>query len=373
VPSAVVVGAGIFGSCLALRLARSGWEVTLVDKYPPGHVRAASGDESRLLRFSHGDSVWYTRSVRRALELWRELEAESGERLFEQAGVAWFARAEDGWEAESERVLRDEKIPAERLEPEAGKELFPSFDPGGLSFILLEPEAGILRARDAVHAVVKLGVRDGVRHVAGTAHPLGEGVEVDGETLQADRVVWACGAWLAGLFPGLVSLRVTKQDVLYFGASADWQTPPVPGWVEYDSAFYGLGDLDGRGVKASPDSEGPEFDPDGDARVLSPTSDARMRWYLSSRFPALADAPLVGSHSCPYALTADTNFIVAPHPDHERVWILGGGSGHGFKHGPALAEYVTARLEGEDPPDPQFGLGPREGIAKLRTAGAHAR
>jgi sarcosine oxidase len=373
VPSAVVVGAGIFGSCLALRLVRKGWEVTLVDKYPPGHVRAASGDESRLLRFSHGDAVWYTRSARRALDLWRELEEESGARLFEQAGVTWLARAEHGWEAESERVLDEESIPVERLDPEAGRDLFPSFHPDGLSFILLEPEAGILRAREAVHAVVGLADREGVRRIAGAGRPAGDAVEVDGETLWADRVVWACGAWLAELFPGIVSLRVTKQDVLYFGASAEWQTPPVPGWVEYDSAFYGLGDLDGRGVKASPDRDGPEFDPDQDARVLSPSSDARTRWYLASRFPALADAPLVGSRSCPYALTPDANFIIAPHPEHENVWILGGGSGHGFKHGPALAEYAAARLEGEEPPDPRFGLGSRDGQANLRTAGAGAR
>lgn len=370
--SAVVVGAGVFGACLARRLARSDWDVTLVDKYPPGHVRAASGDESRLLRFSHGDGVWYTRSARRALELWRELEEERGARFFESAGVAWLARREDGWEAESERVLREEGIQVERLGPEAGRQLFPSFDPDGLAFILFEPEAGILRARDAVRAVVKSAVESGVKHVSGKARPAGDAVEVDGERLGADRVVWACGAWLAGLFPNLASLRVTKQDVLYFGGSIEWQTPPVPGWVEYDRAFYGLGDLDGRGVKASPDREGPELDPDRDPRVPSDDSEPETRRYLASRFPALADAPLVGSRSCPYALTPDTNFIVAPHPEHERVWILGGGSGHGFKHGPALAEYAARLLQGEEPPDTRFGLEPRPASSNLRTAGAAA-
>ena len=212
-PSAVVVGAGIFGSSLAYRLVRDDWDVTLVDKYPPGHVRAASGDESRLLRFSHGNDRWYTRSVRRSLDLWRELEEESGARLFEQAGVAWMARAAEGWEADSERVLREEGIPVERLAPDAGAELFPSFDPAGLAFVLYEAEAGILRARDAVRATVDRAVSAGTKLVLAEARPAGAAVDANGEPLEGDCVVWACGAWLGGLFPGLVELRVTKQNL----------------------------------------------------------------------------------------------------------------------------------------------------------------
>jgi glycine/D-amino acid oxidase-like deaminating enzyme len=369
VPSAIVVGAGVFGSSLASLLARSGWDVTVVDKYPPGHVRAASGDESRLLRFCHGSDRWYTRSAFRAVALWRELEEEAGTAFFEETGVAWFALSPDGWEADSERVLREEGIPVERLEPERGHDLFPSFDADGLAFILFEPEAGILRARDATRALLAQAVRHGARHLRGAASPARDAVEVDGEILTADRVVWACGAWLAGLFPDLVSLRVTKQDVLHFGGSLEWQTPPVPGWVEYDRAFYGLGDFDGLGVKVAPDREGPQFDPDSDDRDLSSDSVPLAREFMARRFPSLRDAPLIGARSCPYAATVDTKFIVAPHPEHAKVWILGGGSGHGFKHGPALAEYVLRLLEGASDPDPRLGLGPREPDRSLRTAG----
>ena len=131
----------------------------------------------------------------------------------------------------------------------------------------------------------------------------------------------------------------------------------------------GVGDLDGRGFKAAPDEEGPEFDPDGDDRVASPATEQSARLYLARRFPALGGAPMVGTRTCPYSLTKDTNFVIAPHPEQDGVWILGGGSGHGFKHGPALAEYVERLLNGDEPPDPRFGLAPREGGASLRTAG----
>ena len=365
-PSAVIVGAGVFGGSLALRLVSSGWEVTLVEQYPPGHVRAASGGESRLIRFSHGSSAWYTRSAWRALELWRELEQEAGAELFVPSGVAWFLTSLEGWGAESERVLREEGIAVERLSPEEGARLFPSFDGTGLASVLYEPEAGVLRARDATRVIAEQAVAKGARFIAARAVPEGDAVSVDGERLEADRIVWACGAWLAKLFPDLAELRVTRQDVYFFGAPPDWQAPSVPAWVDFDGGVYGVGDLDGRGFKASPDSEGPDFDPDAEDRVPSAEKEREARDYLALRFPALAGAPLVGTRSCPYSLTADTNFLVAPHPEHERVWLLGGGSGHGFKHGPALAEYVAGLLEEKEQPDPAFALGPRPPGGGLR-------
>jgi glycine/D-amino acid oxidase-like deaminating enzyme len=364
--SAVVVGAGVFGGSLALRLVSSGWNVTVVEQYPPGHVRAASGGESRLIRFSHGDNDWYTRSARRALDLWRELEQDTGSELFVPSGVAWFFTGAHGWGDESERVLTEQGIAAERLAPDEGARLFPSFDGRGLDSILFEPEAGVLRAREATRVISELAIERGAHFVTAKATPDGDAVLVDGERLEADRIVWAGGAWLAGLFPELLDLRVTRQDVYFFGAPARWQAPSVPGWVDFDNGVYGLGELDGRGFKASPDREGPMFDPEHGERVASDEKEREAREYLALRFPDLAGAPLVGTRSCPYSLTEDTNFLIAQHPQHEHVWLFGGGSGHGFKHGPALAEYVKRLLEGVEEPDPSFGLGARPPGGGLR-------
>jgi glycine/D-amino acid oxidase-like deaminating enzyme len=357
VSSAIVVGAGVFGGPLAHELVERGWNVTLVDRYPPGHARAASGGESRLIRSAHGEDSWYVRSARRAYERWLELEEETGAALLVPCGVLWLARDEDGWEAASERVLAAEGIPTERLTPEAAASLFPSFAGDGLAFCLFEPQAGVLRARDATRTIVSLARAKGARFVGGQARPAsGGGVEVEGERLDA----------------GLARLRVTRQEVLHFGAPIAWETPPVPAWVDYDAAFYGLGDLDGRGVKVSPDREGPEFDPDLDDRTPSDEAAQEARAYLGSRFPALAEAPLVFSRVCPYSLTADTNFLVARHPERERDWLLGGGSGHGFKHGPALGEYVAGLLEGGGEPDARFAIGERSPGRSMRTAGTAA-
>jgi sarcosine oxidase len=360
VPSAVVVGAGIFGASLAYRLARDGWDITLHERHEPGHERAASGGESRLIRYSHGPDAWYTRSAWRARELWRELEAATGRELLVECGIVWFARGE-GWETESERTLRAEGIPVERLPAEDGRRFFPSFEPGTLEFVVWEPEAGVLRAAEATRATVEAAATAGARLVGGVAEP---------GRVEADVVVWACGAWLASLFPGLVPLRVTRQDLFFLDGGEAWRTPSVPGWVEYDRAVYGTGDLDGIGVKVAPDMEGPPFDPETGERTPDPRNEQAARAYAAERFPALADAPVALAKSCPYALTPDTNFILARHPELEGNWILGGGSGHGFKHGPALAEYAARVISGEEELDERFGLGPRDRGPSLRTAGS---
>jgi sarcosine oxidase len=365
-PSAIVIGAGVFGASLADRLASEGWEVTLVERAEPAGPRAESGGETRLIRCSHGPDAFYTRSARRALELWREL----GEGALVECGVAWFARAEDGWEADSERVLREEGIPVERLTPGEATRLFPTLGVDDLAFVLHEAEAGVLRAGAAVRALVARAEQAGAQLLRAEARPVGAAVALseaaERRFIEADVVVWACGAWLARLFPEHVPLRVTFQQLVLFEAPPEWNGP---GWVDFDAALYGHARVEPFGFKVGPDEDGPEVDPD--ERPLRATAETvdRARGYLAHRFPSLAGAPVANAPGCHYSLTPDGQFILARHPEHERVWLLGGGSGHGFKHGPALAEHVAAVLAGRAAPETRFALGERAPGRGLRTAG----
>ena len=362
-PSALVIGAGVFGASLADRLARDAWEVTLVERAEPGHPRAESGGETRLIRCCHGPEGFYARSAHRSLELWREL----GEGVLVESGVAWFARREDGWEADGERVLGGAGIPVERLSPERGARLFPSLAVDDLAFVLHEPEAGVLRAADGVRALVKRAREAGARLLNAEARPAGAMVALDGAPAEADVVVWACGAWLGRLFPELIGLRVTFQQLTLFEAPPEWRGP---GWVDFDAAFYGHALVEPHGVKVAPDMDGVDVDPD--ERPLEATREAieQARTYLAHRFPKLAAARVAGAPGCHYGLTPDSEFIFDSHPEHENVWLLGGGSGHGFKHGPALAEHVAAVLAGTARREPRFALGERADKRSLRTAGA---
>jgi sarcosine oxidase len=361
----VIIGAGSFGASLAWTLARGGDDVTLVDQFEPGDPRSSSGGETRLMRCCHGGDADYTASARRARTLWRELEGESGEELYEECGVAWFARSDDGWDAASERVLAELGAPTERVDPTT---LYPSVAADDLSFTLLEPEAGVLRAQRAVRALAAQAEAHGARIVRAAARPEGPAAVVDDGRLEADAVVWACGAWLSELFPGVVSLKVTRQEVLFFDGGTEWKAGQ-PAWVDYDGAMYGTADIDGHGFKASLDREGPPASPSDDLPKGGDT-EGEVRAYLTHRFPALAAAPLVGAPTCRYELTPDTRFIASAHPEHDRVWLLGGGSGHGFKHGPSLAEVVADALRSGAPLPERFGLGRRSASRSLRTAGS---
>jgi len=124
----------------------------------------------------------------------------------------------------------------------------------------------------------------------------------------------------------------------------------LPVWGDHGKQFfYGIPGSDRRGFKVADDTRGEAFDPTNGERVVSPTTLKRIREYVASRFPAMKNAPLIETRVCQYEQTSDSSFILDRHPRMDNVWLVGGGSGHGFKHGPALGE-TTAELilkEGE--------------------------
>jgi glycine/D-amino acid oxidase-like deaminating enzyme len=355
---AVVVGAGVFGASTARALASRSWQVTLYEQYAPGNVRSASGGDTRLLRAAHGDADWYTELARQARSGWLELQEETGTRIFEPVGVAWFAQTDDGFEARSRRSFERLGIRHEWIAPPDAGSLFPSLDVHDLAGVLFEPDAGVVHARRATQLLVEDGEGRGVTLESGRIEPA--------SAPAADAVVWACGAWLPRLFPEHVALTLSRRDVFFFGGDASWCGTPA--FVDYDSRFYGHGEIAGLGIKIAPDLPGTDLDPDTVERLPLPEREAEARSYTARRFPSLARAPVIGARVCQYVLTEDTHFLVAPHPERESWWLVGGGSGHGFKHGPALGDYIADCIEGVRVPESFLGLGTRTGNAGLRTA-----
>ena len=355
---AVVIGAGVFGASTARALALRGWDVTLVEQYTPGTVRSASGGDTRLLRAAHGNVDWYARLAMRAREQWIELQEESGAHIWEPVGVAWFAQRADGFEATSRDALERLGIRHEWLRPDDARDLFPSLRTDDLEAVLYEPDAGVLHARRATQLLVEDAQRRGVTLETARATP--------SNAPEADVVVWACGAWLPTLFPEHVELTLSRRDVFFFGGDGGWKG--APGFCDYDAPFYGHGEIAGLGVKVAPDFPGDPLDPDTLDRIPLAQRAEEARAYATKRFPSLANAPIVGGRVCQYVLTGDTHFLVALHPENPAWWIVGGGSGHGFKHGPAFGDYVADCVEGKREPEPFHALGRRTGDAGLRTA-----
>jgi glycine/D-amino acid oxidase-like deaminating enzyme len=309
------------------------------------------------MRAAHGDADWYTASAVRAHTLWLELEHSTGTHIWDGVGLAWLARRADGFEATSVPVLERHGVAHEWLTPDAAQNLFPSLAIDDLHGVLFEPDAGVLHARRATQLLVAEGERRGVNLQGGRVTPA--------DAPATDVVVWACGAWLPQLFPEHVAVEISRRDVFFLGGDRSWLG--APGFVDYDGGFYGHGDVGGLGVKIAPDSTDDIVDPDTLDRIPSASSEQTARAYAASRFPSLAGAPVLGGRVCQYDLSSDTHFIADKHPEHDRWWLVGGGSGHSFKHGPALAEYVADCIEGTREREPFHALGPRAGDAGLRT------
>src|SRR5262245_28388928 len=320
----------------------------------------------------YGADEVYTRFSHRSLGAWKRLFEAASEPLFVETGVLWLARPGDGYALATLATLERTKVRHERLSPQDLRERYPQMSLDDGTWGMLEPQSGVLLARRAVAAVAREAMRLGVEYRrAFVAAPRGSGrldalPELRGDS--ADTFVFACGPWLPKVFPDLLADRIfpTRQDVFFFGTPRgdDRFAPPrMPTWIDFGGdEIYGMPDLEGRGFKVAPDRHGEPFDPDLGERLVSPESTARVRSFLLRRFPALAEAPLLETRVCQYENTSNGDFLIDRHPGFENVWIAGGGSGHGFKHGPAVGSYVADLVTGVGVPEPRFALGSKKAV-----------
>lgn len=371
-----VVGAGAFGGWTALHLLRMGARVTLLDAWGPGNSRASSGGETRVIRAFYGRDRIYTQWVVRALELWRENQDRWKTQLYRRTGVLWMFVKDDVYARESLPIAKELGLRVDRLElPEAQKQ-FPQINFEGVRTLYLEHEAGYLKARHACQTICEQFQREGGKFLQAAAQPgaiRSETLErlelAGGDQLAADQYVFACGPWLGRLFPEVIgqSVLATRQEVCYFGApSGDgWFEPErFPVWIDFDEpVFYGIPSVDRRGVKIADDSRGAAFDPTDGDRTPSLEGVERARKFLARRFPRLRAAPLLEARVCQYENSPDGHLIVDRHPEARNVWLVGGGSGHGFKLGPALGEHVAHCVLDNAKPEPMFSM---ERLAKLK-------
>ena len=350
-----VIGAGVFGAWTAYYLRQAGARVLLVDAYGAANSRASSGGESRIIRMGYGADEIYTRSAQRSLDLWQAFCRETGQSLFHQTGVLWTATEGDPYSDNTRLTLARCGVPFEWLTPAELQSRFPQmrFPPGARG--IFEPQSGALMARRAVQAVVEDAIRRGVDFVREAAAP------------DAGACVFACGPWLPKLFPELLGRRIvpTRQEVFFFGTppgDARFSAPAMPTWIDFTDPRgpYGFPDLENRGVKIALDQHGSPIDPDTADRLPSADALAAARACLGERLPALKDAPLVDARVCQYENTSSGDFLIDRHPDRPNVWLVGGGSGHGFKHGPAVGEYAAAHILNGGPVDPRYSLASKQ-------------
>jgi len=366
----IVVGAGVFGAWTAWHLRRAGQRVLLLDAVGPAHARASSGGESRMTRTLYGADEVYTRMAWDSLADWRWLSDRSALPIYHPIGMLMFFGRREPYADQSVEVHQRRGMALERFDRAELERRYPQVRWDGIEFGLYEPELGPLMARRAVQTLVKeFGAAGGEYRQAAVAPPdpaaAFAGLRTTaGETLAARDYVFACGPWLPRLFPEVIGPRIvpTRQEVFFIAPpEGDDRFSPrrLPGWADFNDGdiYYGMPDLEGRGFKIAHDRHGPAFDPDSGDRLPSAAGLADVRAYLGRRFPALADRPLTESRVCQYENSSNGDLLIDRHPAWPSVLLVGAGSGHGFKHGPAVGRYAADLLRGRlARVEPRFSL-----------------
>jgi glycine/D-amino acid oxidase-like deaminating enzyme len=377
----VVIGAGAFGGWTALHMALLGARVTLVDAWGPGNARSTSGDETRGVRSSYGDrahgELW-SRWATQAIQKWQEWDErwgeESGLKVFFATGDLIFREDWEPFLVQTRAIWDRTGVRYEVLSPADVRQRWPNvFDLKDVGVVLYEEQAGVVRARRSCEAVADTFRKSGGQIHIGRAtigrKRSGRVLDVTlstGGTLSADTYVFACGPWLPKIFPELLSQRMRTPTgyVFYYGTPPgdnrythpnlpSWNFPGVTGWPA-------LG-RDNRGFRVRTGG-GANRDPDSSDRYVEWPALQRPRSFLMERFPGLEDAPVLQTHACHYESSVSRNFIIAPHPELENVWITGAGSAEAFKSGPVIGEYIAKRVfKIEDDPElaKQFAI-PKE-------------
>jgi len=363
-----IIGAGCFGAWTAHELLRAGHSVVLLDAYGAAHSRASSGGESRIIRMGYGADALYTRWSLESLTQWQALVERARQSIFRRTGMLWLAGRQDSLVPQMLETFAGLDVAHEQLAPQELQRRFPQISPVDIEWALWEPEAGVLMARQAVQALVADSVGTGLDYrIAHVPAPdskqrrLASITTSAGDSIAAGCFIFACGAWLTKIFPDFLGPRIfpTRQEVFFFSpppGDTSFAPPAMPAWYHHPACVYGIPDIDNRGFKISVDKHGAAFDPDTGSRVPSLDGLEIARAYLAQRFPKLKGAPLSESRVCQYENTSNGDFIIDRHPHIENAIIVGGGSGHGFKHGPAVGAYVRALLTSNAAAEPRFAL-----------------
>ncbi len=368
-----VIGAGVFGSWIAWHLAQHGQQVVLVDAYTPGNGLSSSGGDTRVTRMAYGPDAIYSRMATESLTHWKALDARHRPSipLFHPTGVLWLSRHRNTYFDHSLDTLQALGIPTRVFDsPSALQRAYPQIDYHGIGTGFLEPGSGALAARQCVRVVAEEAMRNGVRWLQATAAAPESVASQKGKRLRiplrtatgpaqllARQAVYACGAWLPKVFPQLLAGRIvpTRQEVFYLNLkavseslAARYAPDRFPVWADFNDGdvFYGIPDMAGYGFKIAHDKHGSVMDPNTADRRVSVAAEREMRAYLRKRFPELAEAPLASVRVCQYENTSNGDFLLDRHPSLDSVWLAGGGSGHGFKHGPAVGRWMAELVTG---------------------------
>ncbi len=351
----IVVGLGGVGSSAVYHLAAAGHRVLGLDQYPPAHDRGSSHGQTRIIRQAYFEHPSYVPLLRRAYELWGELEKACDQRLFHRTGVVEIGPADGIVVPGVLHAAREHGLDVETLCMSEVSRRWPGLTGRSSHVAVLERDAGFLRVEECV----RCHLRQAAAHSATLRHNVGvtgwridgSGVEVetDSGTERSGRIVFACGPWSGQVLGEIGMTLKVKRKYQY------WYSPAREGYGESDGFpcffhetrdgfFYGFPSLGDEGVKVARHSGGQLVECPSDVHPACESDRRQIENYLRQNLPGVGDS-LCKWRGCYYTLTPDEHFIVDRHPEHEQVVVVAGLSGHGFKFTSVLGELATQLTE----------------------------
>jgi sarcosine oxidase len=363
----VVCGLGVMGSAALYQLAHRGRRVLGLDRFSPGHDRGSSHGETRIIRLAYFEHPSYVPLMRRAYELWRELEVEAARPLLHITGIAEIGPPDGTLVSGTLAAARLHDIPHELV---AASELtlrYPAFRLPPHFVGVVQPDGGFIEAEASVQSLLALARRHGAEIRFGepvrALEPAKAGVRIvtDGATIDAGTAIIAAGPWTRSLLGGAtLSLRATRQVMGWFAPQEPAQFAPGRFPVFLIESRHGIHygfPPHGAGIKVAKHHHGDEtVDPDSYDRRVSAEDEALIRAAVAEHLPG-ANGPLMDAKTCLYTVAPDGDFIIDRLPGAASILVASPCSGHGFKFAPVIGEILA---------DLASGLPPKHDISRFR-------
>jgi sarcosine oxidase len=349
----IVAGSGGMGTATAAHLARRGARVIALDRFPPGHGRGSSHGQTRLIRLAYFEHPDYVPLLRRARELWRSLERESGTPLLTECGLLSSGPADGDVIAGTLRSAREHGLAVERMTAGEAMRRWPAFTIPQDWQSVFEAEAGYLAVEACVRGHAEVAARHGA--VIEADHDIRgwrvEGgsvvVETSREIVTANRLVLCPGPWAADLLQlPAIPFTVLRKSLFWYSPSAglsaaDAASLPTFAFDTPRGFFYGFPPLDARGLKLAEHTGGRVVtDPLHVDRAIDATEQATIEGWLADHLPGVGHAR-TAHEVCLYTMSPDHHFVVGLHPAHPQVAVAAGFSGHGFKFASVIGEVLA--------------------------------
>lgn len=362
-----IIGAGTMGMATGAFLARKQVKTVLIDAFDPPHNQGSHHGDTRMIRHAYGEGRHYVNLVKRAQQLWEELEEQTGYKVFEKTGVVGLGSKNSSFLEETIAAAKKYELPLEVLNSEEIKEKWPGFSVPEHFIGCFEAESGLIYSENAIRAYKEMAIQNGAKLVTNT--PVCH-IEIDDEvgikiitrdnTFWAKKVIVTVGAWASKLLPDLtLPIQPTRKAFGWFEAPEDlYAASNFPSFYIEDQGnmCYGFPNLDGAGLKIGRSDGGQKIDPNQHTQNFGQynSDEDELRFFLENYMPE-ANGTLIQGKTCLYTVSVDNDFIIDHHPEHENLIFACGFSGHGFKFASVMGEVLTQlTIEGQS----QFDISP---------------